>query len=65
MPMHLDNAASFTTRFLKCWDPDELANWILEKDPVSIKENYGANRLGELSAAIFDKEYAEHGINLR
>jgi len=25
MPMHLDNAASFTTKFLKCWDPGQEA----------------------------------------
>ncbi len=54
-----------STRFLMCWDPNEQGNWIRKKDLVSIKENYGANRLGELSAAILDKEYAEHGINLR
>ena len=59
MPMHLDNAASFTTRFLRCWDPDEQANWIREKDPISIKENtYGTDRFGELFAAIFGKEFA-------
>jgi predicted phosphoadenosine phosphosulfate sulfurtransferase len=36
MPMHLDNEASFTTRFLKCWDPDEQANWIREKDELTL-----------------------------
>jgi hypothetical protein len=61
-----DYYTSFTTRLLKCWDPDEQENWIREKDPVSIKENtYGTDRLGELSAAIFGEEYAGgHGVNL-
>jgi predicted phosphoadenosine phosphosulfate sulfurtransferase len=59
MPIHLDNAASFTTRFLKCWDPAEEGNWIREKDPISRKENiYGTDRFKELFPAIFNKEYA-------
>jgi predicted phosphoadenosine phosphosulfate sulfurtransferase len=63
MPMHLDNAASFTTRFLRCWDPDEQANWIRERDPISIKENtYGTDRFGELFAAIFGREFASKGL---
>ena len=58
MPMHLDNAASFTTKFLKCWDPDCEDEWIHPKDPVSIKQNrYGTDRFKELFPAIFAKEY--------
>ena len=59
MPMHLDNAASFETKFLKCWDPEKESDWVHPKDPVSIKENrYGTDRFAELFPAIFRKEYA-------
>lgn len=58
MPMHLDNAASFVTKFLKCWDPEHEADWVHEKDPVSLKENiYGTNRFKELFPAIFGHHF--------
>ena len=59
MPMHLDNAASFQTKFLQCWDPAAEADWVHPKDPCSIKENrYGTDRFAELFPAIFKKEFA-------
>lgn len=58
MPIHLDNAASFTTKYLKCWDPEEEANWIHPQDAISIKKNvYGTDRFADLFAAIFKKEF--------
>jgi predicted phosphoadenosine phosphosulfate sulfurtransferase len=59
MPIHLDNATSYTTKFLKCWDPAEQTNWIHEKDPIAIHDNtYGTDRFKELFPAIFSKEFA-------
>jgi len=58
MPMHMDNAASFETKFLQCWDPAAEADWCHEKDPISIKENtYGTDRFKKLFPAIFEKEF--------
>jgi predicted phosphoadenosine phosphosulfate sulfurtransferase len=57
-PIHMDNAASFVTKFLKCWDPEREADWVHSKDPISIKENtYGTDRFKELFPAIFKKEF--------
>ena len=58
IPMHLDNAASYTTKFLKCWDPEKQSEWVHPQHPLSIKENrYGTDRFAELFPAIFRVEY--------
>jgi predicted phosphoadenosine phosphosulfate sulfurtransferase len=39
MPIYIENAASYDTKYLKCWDPEAEKDWIHKKDPLSIKEN--------------------------
>src|ERR1039458_2294492 len=62
-PIHMDNAASFETKFLKCWDPEREADWCHEKDPISIKENcYGTDRFKKLFPAIFKHHYPDQKV---
>jgi predicted phosphoadenosine phosphosulfate sulfurtransferase len=57
-PFHLDNATSYETKFLKCWDPAEEAKWCHPKDPISIKENlFGTDRFKELFQAMLRHEF--------
>lgn len=39
MPIYIENASSYETKYLKCWDPEAKKLWIHKKDPISIKEN--------------------------
>jgi len=56
-PIHLDNATSFDTRFLECWDPERPEEWLHEKDPVSLKVNrYGTTRFAKLFDAVLEVE---------
>jgi predicted phosphoadenosine phosphosulfate sulfurtransferase len=65
MPMHLDNATSYTTPFLSCWDPAHPNKWIHDKDPISIKENrFGTDRFGELFERIIRTEFPGRKVAL-
>lgn len=59
MPFKLENATSHSEEFLMIWDPEKEADWLREKDPISIKENkYGVEWWGtDIFKRIIAVEY--------
>lgn len=56
IPMKLTNSTSTETNYLECWEKG--AEWLRDKDPISIKENkYGTDRFGKLFEAICKVEF--------
>jgi len=63
MPIYIENAASFDVKYLKCWDPEAEADWMREKDPISIKENtFGTPWFLYLFDPIFEQLYPNQKV---
>lgn len=57
IPIKIENATSYTDRYLHCWEPGK--EWLREKDPISIKENiYGVEWWPGIFQSLAKVEFA-------
>lgn len=63
MPIYIENATSLDTKYLKCWDPENEAEWLREKEEISIKENvFGTPWFLYLFKPIFQQLYPDQRV---